>query len=149
MTDKLNSTQNNIPYDQIDANIVGLVKFLNGMPGISTLVSCGGHKDPEPHQAPENAWDIFFEVEFNRQTGITAENWKSFERLVYCISDLYKSGHDIFLSIDSELPGLVALDGDSKSSIIYRLFARDFPCEDAEFKLKALVKEITDLEKPG
>ena len=37
-----------VPYDELDENIVNLVRAVNSFPGIFTVGSCGGHPNPEP-----------------------------------------------------------------------------------------------------
>ena len=50
------------PYEELDSDIVYLVRALNSFDGIQTIGSCGGHPDPEPYQEPEGSWRIAFKV---------------------------------------------------------------------------------------
>lgn len=50
-------------YDELDVNIVELVKVLNSFDGIYTIGSCGGHSNPKPYQLPERRWEVLFKIE--------------------------------------------------------------------------------------
>lgn len=65
----------NIPYDQLDPNIVGLVRALNALPGITTIGSCGGHENPGETQRPLGEWFVTFRV-LHRRGG-----WRSLESI--------------------------------------------------------------------
>lgn len=56
--------RDDVPYDELDPNIVWLVRTLNAFDGIRTIGSCGGHTDPDltKGQWPEGTWYIAFEV---------------------------------------------------------------------------------------
>ena len=56
-----------IRYDQLDANIVNLLKPLNSIPWLVTLESCGGHPDPKPGQAGEGEWMVVLQFELDAQ----------------------------------------------------------------------------------
>lgn len=51
-----------LDYDEIDANIAPLVSVLNSFQGVSTVGSCGGHKEPlSGGQWAEGTWYIRLE----------------------------------------------------------------------------------------
>ena len=50
----------------LDQNIVGLINELNRLPGIVTIGSCGGHKEPRPGQRAEGTWIVSFRVDRER-----------------------------------------------------------------------------------
>lgn len=76
-----------VPYDEIDANIVPLVRALNSFPGIFTLGSCGGHPNNKEFQNPEGTFDIVFGVEVADQRP-TREGWLSLEFLIYVFNNI-------------------------------------------------------------
>lgn len=47
-----------IHYQFIDRNIRGLVRFLNTLPNMRTMSSCGGHKNPTEIQHAEGTWFV-------------------------------------------------------------------------------------------
>lgn len=59
-----------LPRD-LDGNLRRLVVALNKIPGVKTLGSCGGHKDPKPYQMPEGQFFIRFDIAKN------ATGWKA------------------------------------------------------------------------
>lgn len=69
------------PYEELEPNIVSLVRALNSFDGIQTTGSCGGHPDPKPYQNPEGSWDIVFDVE-NCEHG-----WFALEFLTWFINN--------------------------------------------------------------
>ena len=57
----------NIPYDELDANIINLVKALNAFPGVITVGSCGGHEEiTNPSQWPAGSWYVKFKLPRDR-----------------------------------------------------------------------------------
>lgn len=70
-----------VPYDELDENIVELVKVLNSFGDIFTVGSCGGHFDHKPYQLPEDEWNVLFKLK--PFTGLT-----SLEFLVWAVNDL-------------------------------------------------------------
>jgi hypothetical protein len=56
----LESVKKDIPYNELDQNIAGLVKALNEFPGLVTIQSCGGHDRLEEglNQAPKGFWYV-------------------------------------------------------------------------------------------
>jgi hypothetical protein len=62
-----------IPYSDLDPNIVNLVRTLNAFPGISTIGSCGGHANPIEIQRPAGEWFVTFHVHH------TKGGWRSLE----------------------------------------------------------------------
>lgn len=71
---------NNLYYDQLDANIVNLVRALNALPGIRTIGSCGGHENPTDVQRPAGEWFITFRAAHTRG------GWRSLELIAGAIS---------------------------------------------------------------
>ena len=93
-----------IPYDELDANIVELVRVFNSFPGIYTVGSCGGHANPESYQSPEGSWDIVFVVEVD-DSRPTRDGWLSLEFLVYAFNNwFYRSGLKVFIGPYSAPP---------------------------------------------
>ena len=71
-----------VPYEDLDPNIIHLVRVLNAIPGITTLESCGGHSGPiGPTQRPEGEWYIVFRVAHND------EGWLALEFLSWAINE--------------------------------------------------------------
>ena len=48
-------------YGLLDENIEPLVVALNSLPGVKTIGSCGGHKNPSSIQRPEGEWFVSFD----------------------------------------------------------------------------------------
>ena len=80
-----------IPYDEIDSNIVELVRTINLFPGVVTESSCGGHRDGESFQKPEGEWEIFLTLE-TEQGRPTAEAWTSIEMLAFAFTKVLIGG---------------------------------------------------------
>ncbi len=72
--------------DNLDANMVRLVASLNRLPGITTVGSCGGHKEPGPGQWPGGTFYLKFRVQF------TAEGQESMAKLVWLCNDFCVKG---------------------------------------------------------
>lgn len=71
-----------IPYDELDSNIVGLVRALNKYPGVITVGSCGGHEPPlQPSQWLAGSWYVKFDIVPDR-TG-----WYVLEHLAWAINE--------------------------------------------------------------
>lgn len=95
-----------VPYEELDENIVGLVKILNEFEGIYTVGSCGGHANNKHYQKPEGEWMVVFNVEFNG-TEVSVEGWFGLEFLVwFCNNNLYRSGYQVNISPYSAPPYL-------------------------------------------
>jgi len=85
-----------IPYDELDDNIVKLVRCLNNLPGILTLSSCGGHHRPKLDlgQWRDGTWYVQFVVDH------TEAGWKTLEFLAWAVNIDYRGGpgqHVIFV----------------------------------------------------
>lgn len=80
-----------IPYDEMDANIVGLAKVLNSFDGIYTISSCGGHKRNKSFQLPAGNWEVTFKLRPARQNSPSVDAWLTLEFLVYLFSKCYSS----------------------------------------------------------
>jgi len=86
-----------VPYDELDTNIVELVRVFNSFPGIHTVGSCGGHDNPESYQSPAGSWDIVFRIEVE-DLRATKSGWLSLEFLVYAFNNVfYRSGLKVFI----------------------------------------------------
>jgi hypothetical protein len=84
-----------IPYDELDENIIGLVKSLNEFDGLQTTGSCGGHKD-KPGENEEGHWMISFRIDHSRA------GFLCLEFLTWLFnSELPMSGHEVRLSLNS------------------------------------------------
>ena len=68
--------------DDLDRNVVHLVRILNSFPGIQTIGSCGGHPNPDPCQWSEGSFYVKFHVAWN------AEGRLSLEFLAWLINDM-------------------------------------------------------------
>jgi hypothetical protein len=90
-----------IPYNEIDENIVPLVEVINRFDGLYTIGSCGGHQSPRPGQLPANQWSVLFKVDFQQskvspKNTISTDGWIALEFLVWlCHSTLLDDGVSI------------------------------------------------------
>ena len=80
-----------VPYEELDAQVVALVRCLNEMPGVSTLGSCAGHEEPLSGGAwPADSWYVTFRLESASPDPViavpTEEAWVSLEFLVWAIN---------------------------------------------------------------
>jgi len=76
-----------IPYDEIDANMVSLVRALNRYPGVLTLGSCGGHDVvTNPSQWEAGTWYVKFTLPTDRS------GWYLLEHLAWAINNDYRRG---------------------------------------------------------
>ena len=69
-----------IPYDELDANMVKLVRVLNSYPGVTTIGSCGGHEEPrKPVQWRAGTWYVleFLAWAINNDAARTLDSWDS------------------------------------------------------------------------
>jgi hypothetical protein len=89
-----------IPYDDIDAPIRRLVRFLNEELGVVTIGSCGGHANPEGDQAPEGSFWVTVAVPGDD------ERWAAFEFLAWVCRDYWQVGRDLTLEADAKPPWL-------------------------------------------
>lgn len=92
-----------VPYDEMDSNIVSLAKAINAIPGIYSVSSCGGHHDNTPHQLPWGRWEVMFQLDLTDEDSPTSEAWLSLEALAYSISKCFRRG-DGELSIGAWSP---------------------------------------------
>ena len=86
------------PWDELDENIVPLVRELSGFPGIVTLGSCGGHETPlSGNSAPADRFWVTFCLEHADPDARVAvpsdEAWVSLEFLAYFFEELANSGY--------------------------------------------------------
>ncbi len=83
----------------IDENILPLVNVLNGLEGVTTFGSCGGHKDPTQCQEDEGCWYVLLEISKN-ETG-----WYMLEFLAWLINhDMRKTDRQVNLFLTSPPP---------------------------------------------
>lgn len=73
MEKELISMPYEVPYWDIDENMIRLVKALNDYPGVTTLGCCGGHENPSPIQHPLGHWFVTFRIAHTRG------GWRSLE----------------------------------------------------------------------
>lgn len=77
----------NIPYKELDKNIVKLVRALNAFDGITTIGSCGGHaQQTNPSQWPEGSWYVKFTVARDE------EGWFALEFLAWLVNNSMRRG---------------------------------------------------------
>ena len=132
-----------IPYDDIDPPIRPLVRFLNeelmdGDGGVVTTESCGGHKNPAPHQEPEGSWVVVIRLPQSD------DEWDAFEFLAWVCHDLRLSGKSVFLDVSAAPPFLNSwITGDS--TLGFYLAVRDMPPSD----LIDFVRKAWDVIKAG
>ncbi len=89
-----------IPYDEIDPNIVSVVRALNTFSGIRTLNSCGGHQDAGPGQNKQGTWSVVFEVAHGE------DGWFALEFIAWMVHDRIRGKHSLSLRADSPPPYL-------------------------------------------
>lgn len=102
---------NTIPYDEFDPPIVPLARTLNGLPGIRTLSSCGGHEEPtNASAATAEHWYVSFELApANEQAFVrtpTPEAWLTLEFLAWEISDHRRAARSVELGPIAHPPWL-------------------------------------------
>lgn len=126
-----------VPYEELDQNIVELVRVFNGFPGVFTVGSCGGHANPKNYQSPEGSWDIVFILEI-KDDRPTSEAWLSFEFLVYAFNNwFYRTGLKVDLSAYSAPPHF----NEPGQTITFRVVGDEDPAQIAK-ELFALKKEF-------
>jgi hypothetical protein len=87
-------SKRDIPYDELDPNIVSLVQALNGYPAVITLGSCGGHENPtNPSQWDAGTWYVKFDIMPDRA------GWYVLEFLAWAINEECRmlGGEDVVL----------------------------------------------------
>ena len=95
------------PYEELDQNIVKLVRVLNSFDGIQTSGSCGGHADPTPHQQPKGSWLITLEVDHSE------EGWFALEFLTWFVNNnLARGGRHVLLTLHS-FPPFINIPGEA------------------------------------
>lgn len=120
-----------VPYEELDENIVNLVRAINSFPGIFTVGSCGGHPNPEPYQNGEGSFDIIFMVETLEQAP-TRDGWLSLEFLVYIVNNVfYRTGVKVFIGPYSAPPHY----NEPGNTITFRFGGEEDPNEIAELLL--------------
>ncbi len=117
-----------IPYDELDTNIVELVRAINSFPGIYTVGSCGGHPNNKDFQNREGTFDIVFQLEVEGRRP-TEDAWLSLEFLVYIFNNVfYRTGSKVFVGPYSAPPHY----NKPGSTITFRLGGEEDPNEIAE-----------------
>lgn len=68
-------------YDEnIDKNLIPLLDVLNALDGIRTVMSCGGHENPEGGQMPAGKW--YIEMDVRERNGVpTLGGYQSIRRI--------------------------------------------------------------------
>ncbi len=83
----IKAAKQGVPYDQLDANIVSLVRALNGYPHVRTLGSCGGHDIiTNASQWKIGTWYVKFTLPSDRS------GWYLLEHLAWAINNDYRRG---------------------------------------------------------
>ena len=78
-------------YAEMDAPVRQLVKVLNGLPGVRTLSSCGGHENPlTPDSLPPEEWCVTIALEpADLRADVHApspDGWLDLEFLTYMVN---------------------------------------------------------------
>lgn len=120
-----------VPYEELDENIVELVKAINSFPGIFTVGSCGGHEDPEEYQNKHGTFDIVFMIETEEQVP-TRDAWLALEFLVYTFNNIFpRTGINVFLNAYSAPPHF----NEPGNTITFRVGGEEDPNEIADLLL--------------
>jgi hypothetical protein len=84
-------------YDEdIDTNLIPLLDVLNVLPGIRTVMSCGGHENPEGGQLPSGKW--YIEMDVKERNGVpTIGGYQSIRRIAGMCR--YMTG--VFVTVDA------------------------------------------------
>jgi hypothetical protein len=92
-----------VPEEEIDANLVPLVKVLNSLPCVTTVCCCGGHPGERDREKwPEGTWYVMLEIAQKEQ------GWRTLAFLGWAINREYrKGGHHVFLYPDALPPRAV------------------------------------------
>jgi hypothetical protein len=89
------------PYEELDGNIVSLVRALNSFEGIQTIGSWVEHPNTKPDHNPEGSWDIIFDV------GKCEHGWFALEFLTWFINNkMFSEEHSVLLLPDAIPPFL-------------------------------------------
>lgn len=90
-----------VPYDELDQNILSLVKALNAFDGITTVGSCGGHQNANVrYQNEEGTWYVSFDADH------TEDGWFALEFIAWVVRDWGRGGHNGTLEATSLPPYL-------------------------------------------
>lgn len=90
-----------IPYNEIDTNIIALVRALNEFDGLTTIGSCGGHPNPTICQEPEGSWSIIMKFDHGN------DGWLALEFLSWLINhDAANAGKRVLLYPTARPPHL-------------------------------------------
>ncbi len=101
-----------IPYADLDPNIMNLVRALNAFPGVSTIGSCGGHEHPNEIQRPLGEWFVTFHIAHK------SGGWRSLEYIAGAITlDPWRTS----LTTHTSQPG-----SPTGRSLFFSLQGRDF-----------------------
>lgn len=74
-----------VPYDDLDATIVTLVRALNRYPGVMTVGSCGGHEViTTPSQWEAGSWYVKFRLPSDKF------GWYLLEHLAWVVNEDYR-----------------------------------------------------------
>jgi hypothetical protein len=74
-----------MPQEEIDANLVPLVKVLNSLPCVTTVCCCGGHPGERNHgKWPEGTWYVTLEIAQKQQ------GWRTLAFLGWAINREYR-----------------------------------------------------------
>ena len=115
-----------VPYDELDQNIVSLVKALNAFDGIATVGSCGGHPNADVlYQNEEGTWHVSFDA------GHTEDGWFALEFIAWIVRDWGRGGHHGSLEATSPPPYLN--EPGSCLSFVLEGWGHEDPDELAEF----------------
>lgn len=84
-----------VPYEELDAPVVELVRALNHFQGIRTAGSCGGH---EGGFSPPEEWYVTIRLEL-ADGRPTIDAYLSLEFIAWAIYDMRKAGYMVFTSV--------------------------------------------------
>lgn len=98
-----------IPYEELDAQIVQMVRVLNKFPGLHTISSCAGHPHPKPGQWKAGTWYVTFWLD------PTEDGWATLELLAWAINVSYRGGEEHVILVpraaapEAHQPGSISL----------------------------------------
>jgi hypothetical protein len=96
-----------IPYKELDANIVKLVRALNRYPGVTTIGSCGGHEIiTNPSQWKAGTWYIKFQLAADEY------GWIVLEHLAWAINNDYRRADHKVILLPTAAPPYLNIPGD-------------------------------------
>ena len=83
----------------MDKKVIPWVNWLNSYPGVETVGSCGGHKNPKDcSQAPQNEFYVQFRFD-TPDSAPTKDGWDSICNIVQYITECEFSG-DAYLRLE-------------------------------------------------